>query len=157
MKSIHSKIILLTFVLISFIACGQKEKGKSNNTNSDQASISLISPSDLNNVNKDILLIDVRTPQEFASGHLENAVNINYFDSDFTAQLKTLDKIYPGDRLDNDLMNRKSTPSKIETSTALDKKINELQSWSTTMSFLRLAQGIWYFKKLVSCQFNIIG
>ena len=92
MKSIHSKIILLTFVLISFIACGQKEKGKSNNTNSDQASISLISPSDLNNVNKDILLIDVRTPQEFASGHLENAVNINYFDSDFTAQLKTLDK-----------------------------------------------------------------
>ena len=92
MKTINSKILLLTFVLISFIACGQKENVKSNGTNADQASISLISPADLNNVNKDILLIDVRTPQEFASGHLENAVNMNYFDSDFDAQLKTLDK-----------------------------------------------------------------
>lgn len=64
-------------------------------------------------------------------------------------KLKTLDKIYPGDRLDNDLMNRKSTPSKIETSTALDKKINELQTWSTPKLPFRIAQGIWYYKKLV--------
>ena len=92
MKSIHSKILLLTFVLISFMACGQKENAKSNSTNAGQASISLISPADLNKANKDILLIDVRTPQEFASGHLENAVNINYFDSDFNEQFKTLDK-----------------------------------------------------------------
>jgi len=93
MKTIHSKILYLAFVLISFIACGQKENVKSNGTNADQASISLISPDDLNSANKDdILLIDVRTPQEFASGHLENAVNMNYFDSDFEAQFKTLDK-----------------------------------------------------------------
>jgi phage shock protein E len=92
MKTINSRILLLTFVFISFIACGQKENSKSNDTNTDHASISLISPADLNSVNKDILLIDVRTPEEFASGHLENAVNMNYFDSDFDAQLKTLDK-----------------------------------------------------------------
>lgn len=92
MKTINSRVLYLTFVLISFIACGQKENVKSNGTNADQASISLISPDDLNSANKDILLIDVRTPQEFASGHLENAVNMNYFDSDFMAQFKTLDK-----------------------------------------------------------------
>jgi len=95
MNTINSKILLLTFVFISFIACGQKENSKSNNTGDDQASISLISPADLNSVNKDILLIDVRTPQEFASGHLENAVNIDYFDSDFNAQFKNLDKNKP--------------------------------------------------------------
>ena len=92
MKSIHSKILYLTFVLISFMACGQKENAKSNGTNAGQASISLISPSYLNSVNKDILLIDVRTPQEFASGHIENAVNMNYFGRDFAAQFKTIDK-----------------------------------------------------------------
>jgi len=92
MKAINSRILLLTFVLINFIACGQKENSKSNGINVDQVSVSLISPKDLNNANKDILLIDVRTPEEFASGHLENAVNINYFDSDFDAQLKKLDK-----------------------------------------------------------------
>jgi len=92
MKKIHSKILYLAFVLISFIACGQKENSKSNDANAAQARISLISPTDLNNVNQEILLIDVRTPEEFASGHLENAVNMNYFDSDFDAQIKTLDK-----------------------------------------------------------------
>jgi len=92
MKTNYSRIFLLTFVLISFIACGQKENSKSNDTNVDQASISLISPADLNSINKDILLIDVRTPEEFASGHIENAVNMNYSDSDFDAQLKKLDK-----------------------------------------------------------------
>lgn len=92
MTTNNSRVLLLTFILISFIACGQKENAKSNNSNADQGSISLISPADLNSVNKDIMLIDVRTPQEFASGHLENAVNMNYFDSDFNAQLKTLDK-----------------------------------------------------------------
>jgi phage shock protein E len=95
MKTINSKILLLTFVLISFIACGQKENSKSNDTNAAHASISLISPADLNSVNKDIQLIDVRTPQEFASGHLENAVNLDYFDSDFDAQFKNLDKNKP--------------------------------------------------------------
>jgi len=95
MKTINSKILLLTFVFISFIACGQKENSKSNNTGADQAIISLISPADLNSVNKDIQLIDVRTPQEFASGHLENAVNLDYFDSDFDAQFKNLDKNKP--------------------------------------------------------------
>lgn len=29
------------------------------------------------------IIIDVRTPKEFASGHLENAININYLADDF--------------------------------------------------------------------------
>ncbi len=33
-------------------------------------------------------LIDVRTPEEFASGHLQNAVNINFYSSDFKEQLE---------------------------------------------------------------------
>jgi rhodanese-related sulfurtransferase len=28
----------------------------------------------------DFIILDVRTPEEFAGGHLKNAVNINYFD-----------------------------------------------------------------------------
>lgn len=40
-------------------------------------------------------LIDVRTPEEFASGHLQNAVNINFYSSDFKEQLEKLDKTKP--------------------------------------------------------------
>lgn len=37
-------------------------------------------------------LLDVRTPEEFAAGHLENAVNINWYDADFAAQVAKLSK-----------------------------------------------------------------
>jgi rhodanese-related sulfurtransferase len=34
----------------------------------------------------------VRTPEEYAAGHLENAVNINLYDDDFKSQLEAIDK-----------------------------------------------------------------
>ena len=37
-------------------------------------------------------VIDVRTPEEFATGHLDGAVNINWEDPTFADQVATLDK-----------------------------------------------------------------
>ncbi|HJR99879.1 MAG TPA: rhodanese-like domain-containing protein [Flavobacterium sp.] len=42
-----------------------------------------------------VQLIDVRTPSEYAEGHLANAVNININDSDFKAKIEVLDKTKP--------------------------------------------------------------
>jgi len=44
---------------------------------------------------KNAQLIDVRTADEFKSGHLEGAVNINFHDKDFAEQLAILDKNEP--------------------------------------------------------------
>jgi len=38
-----------------------------------------------------IQVLDVRTAEEFAEGHIEGAVNIDYYADDFAAQLKSLD------------------------------------------------------------------
>ena len=46
--------------------------------------------SDGNSANE--VIIDVRTPEEFASGHLEGAVNINLQAPDFEEQINALDK-----------------------------------------------------------------
>jgi rhodanese-related sulfurtransferase len=40
---------------------------------------------------KDVQLVDVRTPAEFATGHLENALNINMIETDFITQVEKLD------------------------------------------------------------------
>lgn len=40
----------------------------------------------------DAVIIDVRTPGEFASGHLEGAVNIDVQSPDFAAQIMELEK-----------------------------------------------------------------
>ena len=40
-------------------------------------------------------IIDVRTPEEFQSGHLKDAVNFNVLASDFQSQVSKLDKSQP--------------------------------------------------------------
>jgi len=57
-------------------------------TNSQSLSITDFSQEGL----EDYTLIDVRTPEEFAAGHLENAVNINWYDTNFIDQLKVVPK-----------------------------------------------------------------
>lgn len=38
------------------------------------------------------VLVDVRTPEEHEAGHLDDALNINWFDEDFAEQFKKIDK-----------------------------------------------------------------
>lgn len=40
----------------------------------------------------DFMILDVRTPKEFAEGHLSGAVNVNALGPDFEAQLSKLDR-----------------------------------------------------------------
>lgn len=47
------------------------------------------------NVVKNGILLDVRTPEEYQEGHLDNAVNINWFDTDFAKQTLSLNKEKP--------------------------------------------------------------
>jgi rhodanese-related sulfurtransferase len=45
-----------------------------------------------NVANSDFIVIDVRTPEEYAGGHISPAVNIDYYADDFREQLAALDK-----------------------------------------------------------------
>ncbi len=49
-----------------------------------------------NTGNPDFVILDVRTPGEVANGYIANSININYYDSNFAAQLDALDhnKVY---------------------------------------------------------------
>ena len=66
-------LILLLFVQIS---CTQTKS----------MSITELTPQDLENA----VLIDVRTPEEYAEGHLYNAININWYDENFMNELKSI-------------------------------------------------------------------
>jgi rhodanese-related sulfurtransferase len=39
-----------------------------------------------------LVVLDVRTPDEFASGHLAGATNVDFYASDFRSRLEALDK-----------------------------------------------------------------
>lgn len=42
-------------------------------------------------VENDVLLVDLRTPKEFNSGHIENAINVNFLSSEFEKDIQKLD------------------------------------------------------------------
>ena len=42
--------------------------------------------------NPDFIIIDVRTPEEYNDGHIENAINIDYRSSSFESDISKLDR-----------------------------------------------------------------
>jgi rhodanese-related sulfurtransferase len=75
MKTVYS---LVFFVLVVNLGCSQSKSKPINEF--------------LNDIPADVVLIDVRTPQEFKAGHLKNAQNINWFDTNFVQQFDGIDK-----------------------------------------------------------------
>ncbi len=45
-----------------------------------------------NKDDKDMIILDVRTPDEYIGGHIEGAQNINYNSDNFSKELEKLDK-----------------------------------------------------------------
>jgi len=45
-----------------------------------------------NQQNPDFVIIDVRTPEEFAQGHIDNAINIDYYSNTFSDEIEALDR-----------------------------------------------------------------
>ena len=87
-KYIHNAIILL-FVL-AFSACKPAAQEKTSGIVNER--ISIEAAKELMDSNKELKIIDVRTPGEFASGHLENAVNIDFRNDDFQQKIAELDR-----------------------------------------------------------------
>lgn len=45
--------------------------------------------------NKALAVLDIRTPKEFAAGHIAGAKNIDFYEKDFADRLKALDPAKP--------------------------------------------------------------
>ncbi len=81
------KLTILFFSILFLIACGQNKSG--------YLSMDAIQFNQKLENTKNVQLIDVRTPEEYSSSKIGNALNINYYDADFEAKLKKLDKDKP--------------------------------------------------------------
>jgi rhodanese-related sulfurtransferase len=85
MKFISLIIVFISFTLLS--CNGQSSK-----------SIQTIAPEAFAKKIKETpkaQILDVRTPQEFAGGHIDNAINIDFLNDNFEANAQKLDKTKP--------------------------------------------------------------
>ena len=84
MNRLFSTLLILVF----FISC----------TAQTNSSIQKLGTTDFKTIisSDEIQLVDVRTPKEFAAGHIQGAINSNYFDkNELISFFKTLDKSKP--------------------------------------------------------------
>ena len=86
-------LILILSLGLFFTACSSESKQSSNLQSDGKVSLSLFDQ-ELMKIDAP-QLIDVRTPEEFAKGHLEGAKNINFNAADFDNQITQLDKTKP--------------------------------------------------------------
>jgi rhodanese-related sulfurtransferase len=88
---LNRKLIGLTFVLLLLVAACS--------SGSDTATIELVSPATAAQVIEDdpagLVVLDIRTPEEFDEVRLSGSVNVDYYASDFADQLDNLDKNDP--------------------------------------------------------------
>lgn len=82
------KLTLLVIVTVLGISCNTKSQSHSD-------AITVLTPIEFKEKSTDQLIIDIRTPEEFSQGHIEGAVNINYYDRNFIDQIAKYDKNQP--------------------------------------------------------------
>lgn len=84
----YNKFFNLFFVSFLFIACnGQTSKNIEVITAPDFSQKIIATPN--------AQIIDVRTSEEFESGHIDNATNVDWFNKDFEKNVASLDKTKP--------------------------------------------------------------
>lgn len=82
-----NKRLLTLLMLIVFSSCS--------NAQTKPSQVSAIDFSKEIKATDEAVIVDVRTPDEFRKGHLQNALNLNWNGSEFETQLATLDKKKP--------------------------------------------------------------
>jgi len=91
------KFLSILYLFILFISC-QGQTNKTNEVSEADQPIKTLTGIDYETKLlglKNPQLLDVRTPEEFAVEHLENASNVNWNGSDFITKVEKLDKSKP--------------------------------------------------------------
>jgi rhodanese-related sulfurtransferase len=86
------KVSMLVLITIFLVSCNNKQPSK---TITKSGEINVVTPAEFQEKSQNQLIVDVRTPGEFAQGHLEGAININLFDKNFTEQFADFNKSEP--------------------------------------------------------------
>jgi phage shock protein E len=94
MRRIHTTIAVLVAAALILGACGDSGASTATKTRLELTSVSAVA--DIVTAPPDnLVILDIRTPEEFATGHIPGAINIDYYSPDFEQKLRTLNLDVP--------------------------------------------------------------
>lgn len=83
-------------VLSILLLCSSYSQGQRPTGNGHNPTVSLLTPGQarelLNSRARDLVILDIRTPEEFATGHLKGAINMDYRSGTFSREIDRLDR-----------------------------------------------------------------
>lgn len=102
-KTTMETLVLLSMACICTVlvfGCTQQKLTRQEAMSGDgkQLFVNILTPRDafeyikINRGNNNFVILDIRTPGEFAEGHIEGAININFRADNFTSEMDKLDK-----------------------------------------------------------------
>lgn len=99
-NAVQRRVALITVALLATAAAGCSSESSSRATTqsvsaaSSSGGIVTVSAEAFRTAIADpgVIVLDVRTPEEYAAGHIAGAVNVNFNDASFDAQLQSLDR-----------------------------------------------------------------
>ncbi|GAK49610.1 Rhodanese domain protein [Candidatus Moduliflexus flocculans] len=93
--------IIAILALFGLYGCQGKDSNKGAGITADKGATQTLKnisaqesndPIQLRKADPNFIILDIRTPQEFADGHIEGAINLDFYASNFKERLNTLDK-----------------------------------------------------------------
>lgn len=88
MKNLLKSLIITAF-LFTGIGCDAQQKKEEEKDKKDNA-VLVIEPQGFKNEVVGHLLIDVRTPEEYAEGHIKGAINIDFLNENFVDKISEI-------------------------------------------------------------------
>lgn len=85
MKTQRNSIFFI-IALLAIFSCSKNQSSDSIDSLTAQKFEEIV------NTNKDAIILDVRTPEEYSEGHISGAVNIDYMNEDFEQEIAKLNK-----------------------------------------------------------------
>ena len=88
------RLVLVAFAAVALVGCAGSAKDEEATGSTDASAVVLASPEDARSLISEggVTLLDVRTPEEFAAGHIAGAQNLDFYAEDFADQLGSLDR-----------------------------------------------------------------
>jgi phage shock protein E len=108
MMTARTRVAALTIAALGFGACGGSDAATTASDTASDASpttaagsavLRVVSPADaaatIADAPDDLVILDVRTPEEFSEGHIDGAVMLDFYRDDFADELAKLDPDVP--------------------------------------------------------------
>ena len=103
MRRLHRLLPLIALVVIATLAaCGGEDTATANpeaEAIDRPAGVRLVAPPEADSIRADpppeLVILDVRTPEEFAEGHIDGATMLDFYEPEFADAIAELDRDQP--------------------------------------------------------------